>query len=93
MGNPGGTWMRSVFRAGSCSGGLISGVPADGYPGDRLSADFGGGRGRDGVVFTYGTNSKFQVSPRLPLAKSANGGLSDRRLAWSMAVFGESRAA
>ncbi len=81
-GSPGGTWwMRGVFRIGSGSSGPSSGVPADSYPGDRLSAVFGGGRGRDGVVFTYGTNSKFQVSPRLPLANSANGGRCDRRLA------------
>jgi prepilin-type N-terminal cleavage/methylation domain-containing protein len=76
-GNPGGTWwMRGVFRIGPTSG-----VPADSYPGDRLSAVFGGGRGRDGVVFTYGINSKFQVAPRLPLSTSAQGGRCDRRLA------------
>lgn len=82
-GNPGGTWwMRGVFRIGSASGGNPnSGVPADSYPGDRLSAVFGGGRGRDGTVFTYGTGSKFQVQPRNPLALSAQGGLCDRRLA------------
>ena len=73
--------MRGVFRIGTSSGGPSSGVPADSYPGDRLSSVFGGGRGRDGVVFTFGANSKFQVNPRNPLANSANGGLCDRRLA------------
>jgi len=33
------------------------------------------------VIFTYGVNSKFQMSPRNPLANSANGGQCDRRLA------------
>lgn len=82
-GDPGGTWwMRGVFRIGAAGGGNPnSGVPVDSYPGDRLSAVFGGGRGRDGVIFTYGVNSKFQVSPRNPLANSANGGQCDRRLA------------
>jgi prepilin-type N-terminal cleavage/methylation domain-containing protein len=84
-GSPGGNWwMRGVFRIGSNSGGSPnSGVPVDSYPGDRLSSVFGGGRGRDGVVFTYGTGSKFQVRPQLPLANAANGGRCDRRLASS----------
>lgn len=82
-GSPGGTWwMRGVFRIGNSSAGNpSSGAPVDSYPGDRLSAVFGGGRGRDGVIFTYGANSKFQVRPRLPLATSAQGGRCDRRLA------------
>lgn len=82
-GSPGGTWwMRGVFRIGASGGGNpSSGVPADSYPGDRLSAVFGGGRGRDGVIFTYGVNSKFQVNPRNPIANAANGGQCDRRLA------------
>jgi len=82
-GDPGGTWwMRGVFRMGSSGGSApSSGVPADSYPGDRLSAVFGGGRGRDGVIFTYGINSKFQVQPMRPLSNSANGGQCDRRLA------------
>ncbi len=80
-GSPGGTWwLRGVFRIGS-AGNPNSGAPTDSYPGDRLSAVFGGGRGRDGTIFTYGTGSKFQASPRNPLATSANGGLCDRRLA------------
>jgi len=85
-GDPGGTWwMRGVFRIGSGSGGNpSSGVPSDSYPGDRLSAVFGGGRGRDGVIFTYGIASKFQVQPRLPLSRAANGGQCDRRLASTM---------
>jgi hypothetical protein len=85
-GSPGGNWwMRGVFRIGASGGGNPStGVPADSYPGDRLSSVFGGGRGRDGVVFTYGPNSKFQVAPRNPVANSANGGRCDRRLASTM---------
>jgi prepilin-type N-terminal cleavage/methylation domain-containing protein len=84
-GDPGGTWwMRGVFRIGAAGGGNpSSGVPADSYPGDRLSAVFGGGRGRDGVIFTYGPNSKFQLNPTRPLGNSASGGRCDRRLASS----------
>lgn len=83
-GAPGGNWwMRGVFMIGSSSG-SANGVPTDSYPGDRLSGVFGGGVGRDGVVFTYGANSKFQLSPRLPLAPSSQGGQCDRRLASSL---------
>ncbi|MEK7216681.1 MAG: DUF1559 domain-containing protein [Chloroflexota bacterium] len=78
-GNPGGTWwMRGVFR-GSVQSPSTTGTQ-DSYPGDRLSAVFGGGRGRDGVVWFTGTASKFQVQPKNPLATAANGGLCDRRL-------------
>jgi prepilin-type N-terminal cleavage/methylation domain-containing protein len=82
-GDPGGTWwMRGVFRGLSGSSGTPNtGAPQDSYPGDRLSAVFAGGRGRDGVVWTRGTASKFQVQPAKPLATSANGGRCDRRLA------------
>jgi prepilin-type N-terminal cleavage/methylation domain-containing protein len=82
-GDPGGTWwMRGVFRGLSGSSGAPNtGAPQDSYPGDRLSAVFAGGRGRDGVVWTRGTASKFQVQPAKPLATSANGGRCDRRLA------------
>jgi prepilin-type N-terminal cleavage/methylation domain-containing protein len=82
-GRPGGNWwMRGVFRIGAAGGGNpSSGVPADSYPGDRLSSVFGGGRGRDGTIFTFGANSKFQVNPRNPLASSGEGGNCDRRLA------------
>jgi prepilin-type N-terminal cleavage/methylation domain-containing protein len=78
-GSPGGTWwMRGVFQGNSQSAG---GGTDDSYPGDRLSAVFGGGRGRDGVAWLQGTNSKFQVQPARPTATSANGGKCDRRLA------------
>jgi prepilin-type N-terminal cleavage/methylation domain-containing protein len=77
-------WMRGVFRIGGVgSSQPNSGVPVDSYPGDRLSSVFGGGRGRDGVIFTYGIASRFQVNPNLPLANAANGGRCDRRLASS----------
>jgi prepilin-type N-terminal cleavage/methylation domain-containing protein len=79
-GSPGGTWwMRGVFRGSTQS--VSTGGTQDSYPGDRLSAVFGGGRGRDGVVWRRGTASKFQVQPRNPTATSANGGQCDRRLA------------
>jgi hypothetical protein len=85
-GAPGGTWwMRGIFRIGGTGGSQPnSGVPVDSYPGDRLSAVFGGGRGRDGVIFTYGIASRFQVSPAYPLRNSTNGGRCDRRLATSL---------
>ena len=79
-GSPGGTWwMRGVFNA--TQGGPTSLGSSDSFPGDRLSAVFGGGRGRDGVIFTTGLASKFQVQPARPTATSANGGRCDRRLA------------
>jgi hypothetical protein len=52
----------------------------DSYPADRLAAVFGGGRGRDGVVWRTGTASKFLVRPVSPLA---NPGPCDRRVASS----------
>jgi prepilin-type N-terminal cleavage/methylation domain-containing protein len=79
-GSPGGTWwMRGVFRGSTQTPG--TGGTQDSYPGDRLSAVFGGGIGRDGTVWLKGTASKFQVRPRNPAATSANGGQCDRRLA------------
>ena len=78
-GSPGGTWwMRGVFR-GSTQSPSPSGTQ-DSYPGDRLSAVFGGGRGL-GLNFTQGPGSRFQVQPRLPLSTSGGGGQCDRRLA------------
>jgi len=77
-GSPGGTWwMRGVFQA-SASVGFTR---QDSYPGDRLSAVFGGGRGRDGVAWLQGTASKFQVQPAQPTRTSGGGGKCDRRLA------------
>jgi len=71
--------MRGVFR-GSTQTPSTTGTQ-DSYPGDRLSAVFGGGRGRDGVVWLQGVSSKFQVQPVNPTATSGNGGRCDRRLA------------
>jgi hypothetical protein len=71
--------MRGVFRGSTQS--VSTGGTQDSYPGDRLSAVFAGGRGRDGVTWLQGLNSKFQVQPKLPFATAANGGQCDRRLA------------
>jgi prepilin-type N-terminal cleavage/methylation domain-containing protein len=77
-GNPGGVWwMRGVFHGSQVFG--TSGGD-DSYPGDRLSAIFGGGRGTDGVRWTTGPASKFQVLPQRALV---NPGPCDRRLASS----------
>ena len=78
----GGTWwMRGVFHGLSASSGEPStGGQQDSFPGDRLSAVFGGGRSRDEIILT-GPASKFQVQPALPLNSAANGGKCDRRLA------------
>jgi prepilin-type N-terminal cleavage/methylation domain-containing protein len=77
-GSPGGTWwMRGVFQASQSPGNQRQ----DSFPGDRLSAVFGGGRGVDNVVWQRGLNSKFQVQPAKPTATAANGGQCDRRLA------------
>jgi prepilin-type N-terminal cleavage/methylation domain-containing protein len=54
---PGGTWwMRGVFNFNGTGN-------DDSYPADRLSAIFGGGRGRDGTVWATGPNSKFLSTP------------------------------
>jgi prepilin-type N-terminal cleavage/methylation domain-containing protein len=67
----GGTWwMRGVWHGGNIltGGGMTS--SQDSYPGDRLSAVVGGGRGIDGVVwaspFTYSgyNNIPFVVQPK-----------------------------
>lgn len=79
-GVPGGTWwMRGVFNPTQSGPGSLG--SSDSFPGDRLSAVFGGGVGRDGVSFLRGAASKFQVMPRNPTASSANGGQCDRRVA------------
>jgi prepilin-type N-terminal cleavage/methylation domain-containing protein len=58
----GGTWwMRGVFNA---SQGAPGGNRQDSYPGDRVSAIFGGGRGTDGTRWYTGVNAKFLVQPR-----------------------------
>ncbi len=79
-GSPGGNWwMRGVLHgAQSALGGSD-----DSYPGDRLSAVFGGGIGADGVAFLSGTASLFQVQPLRPDRTAAAGGSCDRRVASS----------
>jgi hypothetical protein len=57
-GSPGGTWwMRGVYDYAGVSGG------DDSYPGDRMSAVFGGGVGIDGTAWLTGPGSKFLVRP------------------------------
>jgi hypothetical protein len=73
--------MRGVFHGlSSATGGPSTGAQQDSFPGDRLSAVFGGGRSRDEIIIT-GAASKFQVQPAYPLNTAANGGRCDRRLA------------
>jgi hypothetical protein len=76
---PGGTWwMRGVFHP-NASGGPSNKVPDDSYPGDRLSAVFGGGIGRRGTpVWFTGPASKFLVQPSNFIQ---NPGPCDNRLA------------
>jgi prepilin-type N-terminal cleavage/methylation domain-containing protein len=80
-GNPGGTWwMRGVYHGiSSFTGGNNPGND-DSYPGDRLSAVFGGGVGHDNTTWLTGTASRFQVQPPNFLA---NPGPCDKRLASS----------
>jgi prepilin-type processing-associated H-X9-DG protein len=62
--NVGGTWwMRGVFRSGALTGGSISAGTPDSFPGDRLSAVFGGGRAADGTRWYTGIDSMFQSQP------------------------------
>jgi prepilin-type N-terminal cleavage/methylation domain-containing protein len=76
-GSPGGTWwMRGVFHGQQGD----PGGNDDSYPGDRLSAVFGGGIGQDKVAWLQGVSSKFQVQPKNPTAKAPDG-KCDRRLA------------
>jgi prepilin-type N-terminal cleavage/methylation domain-containing protein len=50
-------WLRGIYRAGTVTGSTPpSGT--DSYPGDRVSAVFGGGRGNDGTRWYTGVNSK-----------------------------------
>jgi hypothetical protein len=57
----GGTWwMRGVFHGAQS----FSKGSDDSYPGDRLSAVFGGGRGSDGTIWLSGTASLFLVQPQ-----------------------------
>jgi prepilin-type N-terminal cleavage/methylation domain-containing protein len=52
-------WMRGVLHGSQTS----VGGSDDSYPGDRLSANFGGGIGVDGTVWLQGAASLFQVQP------------------------------
>jgi hypothetical protein len=75
-GAPGGTWwMRGVLH-----GGQAISANDDSYPGDRLSAVFGGGIGVDGTQWLQGAASLFQVRPGNFLASP---GPCDKRLASS----------
>jgi prepilin-type processing-associated H-X9-DG protein len=59
----GGTWwMRGVYHGGAALSGATS--SQDSFPGDRLSAVFGGGRGLDGTHWYTGVNSMFIVQPQ-----------------------------
>jgi prepilin-type N-terminal cleavage/methylation domain-containing protein/prepilin-type processing-associated H-X9-DG protein len=74
----GGTWwMRGVFHASQGAPGTSS---SDSYPADRLSAIFGGGRGRDNTRWYTGVNAKFLVQPR---NATTTGGHCDRGVASS----------
>jgi prepilin-type N-terminal cleavage/methylation domain-containing protein len=82
-GSPGGNWwMRGVFHGGKAST-LDDGHNDDSFPGDRLSSVFAGGWGRDGVRWTTGPASIFQLLPARPDQRASNGGQCDRRLASS----------
>jgi prepilin-type N-terminal cleavage/methylation domain-containing protein len=79
-GAPGGTWwMRGVFH-GLQSFASEQGQGDDSFPGDRLSAVFGGGVGIDGTRWITGSASRFQVQPGNFLQ---NPGPCDKRLASS----------
>jgi len=79
--SPGGNWwMRGVFHP-TASGSPSGAAPEDSFPGDRLSAVFGGGVGYDNTRWLQGAFSKFQVQPRSPFLSTAQGGTCDRRLA------------
>jgi prepilin-type N-terminal cleavage/methylation domain-containing protein/prepilin-type processing-associated H-X9-DG protein len=80
---PGGTWwMRGVWHGSQIFG--TSGSQ-DSYPADRLSAVFGGGRGRDGVRWFppdvgLANRYTFQVQPAKPTRRFSAGGQCDKRL-------------
>ena len=80
--DPGGTWwMRGVYHGSQTT----VGGSDDSYPGDRLSAVFGGGVGSDGTAWLQGAGSLFQVQP---LNFLANPGPCDARLASSAHTAG-----
>jgi hypothetical protein len=75
-GSPGGSWwMRGILHGSRTVGG---GGTDDSFPGDWLSANFGGGVSTKGFAWLQGTSSLFQVQPPRYLA---NPGPCDRRLA------------
>jgi prepilin-type processing-associated H-X9-DG protein len=58
-GGTGGTWwMRGILH-----GGQNISANDDSYPGDRLSAVFGGGVGIDGTIWAQGSGSRFLLQP------------------------------
>ena len=62
-GGTGGTWwMRGIYHGTRVFNGSSPG-PGDSYPGDRFSAVFAGGQGRDGTNWITGTGSRFLVQP------------------------------
>jgi prepilin-type N-terminal cleavage/methylation domain-containing protein/prepilin-type processing-associated H-X9-DG protein len=59
----GGTWwMRGIYNASTFSGSPPG--TNDSFPGDRLSAIFGGGTGTDGTNWYTGVNAMFLVQPQ-----------------------------
>jgi prepilin-type N-terminal cleavage/methylation domain-containing protein len=69
----GGTWwMRGVYHGAKESSSTITSAPDDSYPGDRLSAVFGGGVGTDGTAWMQGVNSVFLQQPE-PFMNSSVG--------------------
>jgi prepilin-type N-terminal cleavage/methylation domain-containing protein len=64
-------WMRGIFHID-----IADNNDEDSFPGDGLSAVFGGGVGR-GFSWNQGASSIFQVQPANPLAGAANGGVCD----------------
>jgi len=77
----GGTWwMRGVYHGSQALSGATS--SNDSYPGDRVSAVFGGGRGNDGTLWYTGAANNnwamFQSSPKNPTSQT---GFCDRGLA------------
>jgi prepilin-type N-terminal cleavage/methylation domain-containing protein len=71
--SPGGTWwMRGVYHGQNSP----PGGGDDSYPGDRLSAVFGGGVGIDGTVWVHNVSPAFLVQPANFLATN---GQCDRR--------------
>jgi prepilin-type N-terminal cleavage/methylation domain-containing protein/prepilin-type processing-associated H-X9-DG protein len=76
FGNGGGGnwWMRGIFHID-----VADTSHEDSFPGDGLSAVFGGGIPYGGGTgWTQGAASIFQIQPLLPTASAANGGQCDK---------------